>query len=362
MGRRPTRWLNLPLGVRARKQRSGKIYYYFDTGGNPRKEIPLGSDYPMAVKKWAELEIAVKQRAYHDLITFRYVAERYISEVIPTKATRTQQDNFKELKQLLAFFDKPPVPMDVIQPVHIRKYLDRRKSSPVRANREKALFSHIWNKAREWGLTDKPNPCAGIKGFKETGRDHYVEDDAYQAVWNAADQVTRDAIDLAYLTGQRPADALKLRSVDLRDEFLHFTQHKTKKKLRISEVGELAQVLHRIRARKMIGFSLLYMEKGEPLLKDALRYRFDKARSYAIQTVIEEGQKLGTPEAKARAAELAESIKKYQFRDLRAKAGTDKAESAGDIREAQKQLGHSSLMMTEHYVRGRRGDEVKLTR
>jgi integrase len=362
MGRRPTRWFNLPLGVRARKQRSGKIYYYFDTGGTPRTEIPLGSDYPMAIKKWAELEMAVQQPAPHDWMTFRYVAERYIREVIPTKAARTQQDNLKELEQLLAFFDKPPVPIDVIQPVHIRQYLDRRKSAPIRANREKALFSHLWNKAREWGFTDKPNPCTGIKGFKEAGRDHYVEDDAYQAVWNAADQVTRDAIDLAYLTGQRPADVLKLRSVDVRDGFLHFTQNKTKKKLRISEVGELAHVIRRIRSRKMVGIALLYTEKGKPLLKDALRYRFDKARRHAVQTVIEEGQKLGTPEARVRAAELAESIRRYQFRDLRAKAGTDKAEAAGDIREAQKQLGHSSLIMTEHYVRGRRGDTVKPTK
>ncbi|QKM50202.1 hypothetical protein B7760_04263 [Burkholderia glumae] len=45
-----------------------------------------------------------------------------------------------------------------------------------------------------------------------------------------------------------------------------------------------------------------------------------------------------------------------------AKAGTDKTDSTGDIRQAQKQLGHTTIGMTEHYVRNRRGDKVKPTR
>ncbi len=51
----------------------------------------------------------------------------------------------------------------------------------------------------------------------------------------------------------------------------------------------------------------------------------------------------------------------FQFRDLRAKAATDKAE-AQDMRQAQRQLGHASVVMTEAYVRARRGDKVTPTR
>lgn len=47
--------------LRARVQKSGKTFYYFDTGGKPRKEIPLGSDYVLAVRKWAELSSAPAQ-------------------------------------------------------------------------------------------------------------------------------------------------------------------------------------------------------------------------------------------------------------------------------------------------------------
>ena len=53
---------------------------------------------------------------------------------------------------------------------------------------------------------------------------------------------------------------------------------------------------------------------------------------------------------------------KYQFRDLRAKAGTDKADDAGDIRAAQKQLGHTNIATTERYMRNRRGAKVEPTR
>ncbi len=338
MGRRPYKYLNLPPRMRARKQRSGKVYYYYDSGEKPRREIPLGPDYALAVKRWSELEIDAKPR-HAQIITFGLVAERYLREVIPTKASRTQRDNVIELANLLKFFDVPPAPLEQIQPMHIRQYLDWRQEAKVRANREKALFSHIWNKAREWGYTAWPNPCQGIKGFKEKGRDVYVEDSTYKAVWEVADEPTRDAMDLAYLTGQRLADTLQLQETDIRDGVLLITQNKTGKKLRISVIGQLANVIDRVmerkRAHRVRSLALVCKENGQPLTKCALRSRFDKARKSAGVT--------------------------FQFRDLRAKAGTDKA-NAKDLREAQKQLGHETIAMTEHYIRNRIGEKVDPTK
>lgn len=324
--------------MRARKQRSGKVYYYYDSGEKPRREIPLGRDYALAVKLWSELEIDAKPR-HIEIITFRYVAERYQREVIPTKAPETQRDNLRELANLYKFFDNPPAPLNKIEPIQIRQYLDWRRDAKVRANREKALFSHIWNKAREWGYTALPNPCQGVRGFKETGRDVYIEDSAYQGLWNAADQPTRDAIDLAYLTGQRPADTLKFQETDIRDGVLAVTQNKTGKKVRITIIGQLAKVIDRVMERKRThrvrSLALVCNEDGQPLTQYALRSRFDKAR---------------------RAAGVS-----FQFRDLRAKAGTDKANTK-DLREAQKQLGHETIKMTERYVRNRVGEKVDPTK
>jgi integrase len=70
-----------------------------------------------------------------------------------------------------------------------------------------------------------------------------------------------------------------------------------------------------------------------------LDYAFERTRKKAILAAEEAGRK-----------ELASAIAGFQFRDLRAKAGTEKADSAG-ILEARQQLGHGSVTTTERYVR-----------
>lgn len=213
----------------------------------------------------------------------------------------------------------------------VNTYVDLRgQTAKTRANREKALLSHIFNKARAWGYTSAPNPCAGVKGHRETGRDRYVTDAEYLAIWNAADAALRDAMDLALLTGQRPADVLKMDRADIRDGALWVTQNKTGKKLRIQIVGELADVIARIEARpcKVKGPALIQDNQGARLSYFAMRARFEKARQAA-----------GVH---------------FQFRDLRAKAATD----TGDLALAQRLLGHKTRDMTEHYTRDRIGETV----
>lgn len=177
----------------------------------------------------------------------------------------------------------------------------------------------------------------------------YVEDDIYTAVYEAANQPLRDAMDLAYLTGQRPADVLRMAETDIREGALEVAQGKTSKKLRIAMKGELKLLIDRmIEAKKthpVRSLALLCNEKGRPFTAYAMTQRFDHARKRAQKAH----------------PELADSIMEFQFRDLRAKAGTDKAEAEG-VHQAQRQLGHKSVTTTEIYVRNRRGDSVDPTR
>lgn len=351
MGRKPTVNFNLPPRMRAR-EKPGGIYYYYDAGGKPRKEIPLGKNYAVAVRKWAELETDGAPIA-SALITLKDVADQYRRDVIPTKASRTQDDNNRELDKLLEFFNNPPLPIDDMKPMHVRMFMDWRTAngtrSTTRANREKALLSHMWNKAREWGITDKENPCRGVAGFTEDGRDIYIEDNIFNAVYEFADQAMKDALDLAYLTGQRPGDVIAMSSMDIKEGALLIDQGKTNKKLRMSIEGQLATLIKNISERKKAfkvhSLALICTSTGRALTYSGLRKRFDKARLQAAKKY----------------PALAHDIGEFQFRDLRAKAGTDKADS-GDMRAAQMQLGHSSMKMTEHYVRKRRGDQVKPTK
>jgi integrase len=344
MGRKPTKPDSVTR-LRKRTQRSGTVYYYYDTGGNPRKEIPLGSDYGLAIVEYAKLEKSRASSAIvQSVLTFAYVANIYMEEVVPTKAPATQRDNARELKQLLKFFDDPPAPLEAIEPQHIVQYLRKRgKEAPVRANREKALLSAIWNFARTSGYTSLANPCAGVKGHKETGRDAYIEDEMLAAVYSQADQPLKDALDLFYLTGQRIADTLKMDEKDIRDNRLAVQQGKTSAKRRIEIVGELKVVIDRILARKaghrIRTSRLIVMDNGQPMTSSMLRGRFDAAREAAG---VEKGD--------------------FQMRDLRAKAGTDKAESSGDIMQAKDQLGHTTVVMTENYIRKRIGKKVTPTK
>lgn len=346
MGRRPTKNLNLPTGMRARVRKYG-TYYYFDAGRKPdgtRVEIALGRDYVAAVRKWAEM--TESEAPVSALVTLRHVAERYIKDVLPKKSPATQKDNLRELANLYKFFEDPPVPLEEIEPMHIRKYLDwRGQTAKVRANREKALFSHIWNYARAKGMTNKANPCAGIKGFKEEGRDVYVEDGVYKLVHDAAEDPLKDALDLAYLIGQRPADVLKLTRADIKDGALWLQQNKTRAKLRIAIEGELAALLERMAGKKIMGLTLVAMPDGTPMTKYMMRGAMDRARDAAAK----------------KNPHLADRIREFQFRDLRAKAATDKDEAEGGA-AAQELLGHTTPTMTRQYVRHRKGKLVKPTK
>ncbi|WP_099047201.1 tyrosine-type recombinase/integrase [Collimonas pratensis] len=145
--------------------------------------------------------------------------------------------------------------------------------------------------------------------------------------------------------GQRPADVRKLSRADIKDGALHVKQNKGDTKLRITLEGDLGVIINRISNRKVMGLTLITNEAGEPMTYPMMRGAFDRARTAAI---------LANPDR-------TKEIKSFQFRDLRAKAGTDKEETGG-MSEAQAQLGHTTPTMTAHYVRHRLGKLVKPTK
>lgn len=340
MGRKRTRFHDLPPGMHIK----GRWFYLVTSVAGKRKWIKLATldEKALAYRKWAEL--ASGEQSAHQC-TFQQAATRYRREVFPTKKPRTQKDNEAELDKLLAVFGE--VTLDDIKPADVRRYLDvRGETAPVRANREKALLSHIFNKAREWGYTDAPNPCAGISGFRETGRDRYIEDAEFLLIWRHADPILQDAMDLAYRTGQRPSDVLRMERGDIRDGKLWIRQGKTGKALRIEVSGELEAIIQRAigRPRKAIGRTLVQDEKGQPLTYWQLAGRFTRARDAAVKALRAEGRN-----------EEADALLTAQFRDIRAKTSTD----TGNLAWSQSLLGHQNRAMTEHYTRARAGDVVQ---
>ena len=118
---------------------------------------------------------------------------------------------------------------------------------------------------------------------------------------------------------------------DIREGALFIAQNKTGAKRAIEVIGELADVIERIRARprERLSAYLVQDDNGRPLTLAALGSRFAKA-----------GKVSGVS---------------FQFRDIRAKTASDIA----DLGHSQRLLGHKHRDMTEHYVRQRIGQRVK---
>lgn len=330
MGRHPTVNKNLPPRMRARR-RGDATYYFFDAGGKPRKEIPLGKDYVLAVQQWAKLNTAPAPI----VLTISWLIGKYlVSTDYARLASGTQADYKFAIDQLMEHFGDAPI--NQVKSSHVTAYLDKRSAeSRHRALREVSIFGMLYRyaQAHDWATT---NPIAPVKREKLPGRKAvYIEDDILQAVYDAACQPLKDALDLAYLIGQRPGDVLALQETAIRDGVLSLRQTKTGEPIRLRVEGALKLVVDRILARKRTypvrALALLVDEKGRPMTRHMLRGRFEKARTEV------------------------KGAENFQFRDLRAKAATDMREESG-IDAAQKLAGHRSVVMTEHYTRSRRGE------
>jgi integrase len=338
MGRRRSTNHGLPPHM---AQKGRQLYYVTTTA--PRRWIPLGSDYPKALIKWAELEGEPVPACAR---LFKQIAEIYRANVVPTKALRTQRDNRRRVEQPYRGFGESD--FETIAPVDVATYRKNRyskkklkegekpKLAKTRGNREIALLSDLWNWARDEGYTSAPNPCAGVDRNKEHGRDRYAHDAEFDAIYAEADEELQDAMDLLLFTAQRPSDVIKMKRTEIRDGALPVKQGKTGHKERIEISGDFKVAIDRMlsRPRAATGVYLVQDRNGQPLTYWTLEDRFAKAR--------------------AAAAIKMPSVADIQMRDFRGKAATD----VEDLAHAQRLLGHSTRAMTERYVKQRAGERV----
>lgn len=354
MGRTPTKHRTLPPRMRVRERanvRAGvRTYYFYDHGQDPitgkRKETPLGTDLAQALRRWSELHAAQVPAAVA-IPPFIELADRYEREVLPQKSDRSQEADRANMRHLRQWFGDVPT-LATIRTLHVQQMLDAYRTTPVAANRRRALLSHMMNCARRWGLTDAVNPCTGSEGHDEYRREVYITDAQYQAILAAAAPALADTIKLMYLTGQRLADVLKMRITDVSGGVLTVHQNKSRRGRWVKTGKDTAE--HQRIATKTVRIEVTGELKAHI---DALRQRAAAAPIVSTLLITSHhyaGKGLGRnnlsklwAEARAR----TNLPKELQLRDLRAKAGTDVA----DINDAQKLLGHKAQSTTEIYRR-----------
>ena len=147
-------------------------------------------------------------------------------ELVTYTNKTTRSEYAKHLKRLEPVFGMAAW-QEVTLPV-LRQYLDKR-TAKTQGNRELALLSIVWKKALMWGMTERPWPATGIKGWKnkEQAREFEVTDELFNAVYGHADRILKSCMDMSTATGMRITDAITVRLPS--NNVLRHKHHKTGK-------------------------------------------------------------------------------------------------------------------------------------
>lgn len=211
----------------------GAYYYQVPVGLEPlwdnKKKFRLGKTLPEAYKVWAE-----RIGTVDGVRTVGQLLERYALEVVPTKAVRTQGENYRAIEVLIAVFGK--MPLKAFKPQLVYQFFDKKKAK-VSARRILAVLSHAFTKAVEWGYIDK-HPFKGEVRLKgEKPRTRYVEDwEVVECLALPTPRLKGSVLAIqAYmriklLTGMSKGDLLRLQpSKDFKEDGIHIQRRKVAK-------------------------------------------------------------------------------------------------------------------------------------
>ena len=287
--------------------------YYTITPGNER--INLGHDLREAKKRLLAMdgEKAIPGTIADHLGDLLKEREKKVASGKLSADTLTT--NKGEAEQLKKAFGKMQ-PED-LKPSHVWAYLHkfRGAESPVRANREAALLSTLFNRLMGAGVVDR-NPCVGVERNDEIPRDRLVSDKELRAFCRFARQRSDAgkraamALTIAYLTGKAQGQILKLHRTQIQDDGILFGKRKRgaatlvgwTKRLRIYIAAALAQpcditpmyIIHNQRGTpySSSGFKSIWQRlMNEWVEAGNERFTFHDLRAKTVTDMEEQGRK-----------------------------------------------------------------------
>lgn len=303
--------------------------YYYRGPATGWKREHLGRDFAEAMQKFAGYFREQGLRLMGD------VFDKYEQTVIPGKAAATQTSNRFELKALrTALAHMHP---DRIEPVHVYAVRDAiaAKHGITQANNHLALLKHVFTKAIEWGAC-KVNPARDVRKIPVPARTRLPERWEFDLVYKHASEALQCAMDLAYLASLDRGGIIALRRADLRDDGIHHTRPKTKRRAARAVIIEWTPSLRAVidRAKKLkpeFRQRLIATRSGKPFTASGFSTMWQRAMVAAEK------------EAKAEGLDF----ERFHFHDIRAMSISEDA----DLLVASERAGHSSTEITKRVYR-----------
>lgn len=232
------------------------------------------------------------------------------------------------LKRRFKSFDSP----DQIKGRHVAQIKTEGADHPNMTNRIISLLRTLFGYWVEAQLADN-NPCVGIRRHAEAKRKRRITHAEWWAIYEHAGPRLRVIMKIAYLTGQRIGDVLKIRRSQFTEAGIEFEQQKTGARLVVKWSPDLrAAVTEALALHGGVSAMTLFLgRKGK-----APDYR-----SVLLQWHVA-----------CRVAGVEDALPNDQ-----------RAQSASDTKQQGKNatalLGHTTPAMTERYLRDREIPEVE---
>jgi len=313
--------------------RYGAYYYRVPEGQEAhwdgRREFRLGRTLSEAHRVYAE---RIKGAGTGD--TIGDLIDRYLVEVTPRKAPRTQADEVVVFERLKAMIGQNPAAG--VKTHHCYQVYDAlKKRGLTTANRHIERLSHLFTMALEWGVVTDHPMVGKFRKTRPAPLRRYLSDDQLNLALTTAPPLIRAYVALKLLTGLRMSDMLRLRVRDWQDDGLHVTPGKTLKSSGKSLVFERTPALEAaikavqaLEGRPHITEYLFCTRDGKPYLKP-------DGSMNGFQSIWQRWQ--------------AKIPDRFKERDIRVKVGSD-AESA---ELAAKLLGHTNTGTTTKFYRAK---------
>lgn len=324
-------------------------FWYVSSIGKARKWTRLCAEREGLPAMYLALSRLTADKALDDMVP--KLASDWKKEVGKTREPKTRADDEFRLREISDAFAE--FRAEEVKTPDVIDFLGRFAAMPRTYNAYRSMVRELMRFAEQKGFRPAgSNPTQAVKPMRTQARNRYITDSELRrikvAAMNGKDgQRTRSGpmicavIDLAYLTGQRIGDLLKLEWTAMSKEGILFAPTKltksTKAMVLIEWTPRLREVIERIRGFKRTHIKFVVTnQEGRPYKYHGVRIAWDRALERA-------------------------GILDANFHDLRAKALTDKDKAEG-MGAARTMGGHSTEHQTADYVRHKTAKKTSATR